>query len=365
MSPSIPLLQELNEKQKKIIQALSQLGLKEKLENFVLVEKEKIERKEFVEGYPYWLTIDPVNYCNLKCPFCPTGQARNSRVKAILSLDNFKKIIDELGPYLIHIDFCNWGEPFLNRQLSEMIRYAEQYSVDTKVDTNLSLLTEDEAEKLILSGLDKIIVSIDGITPETYSRYRVGGDFNNVMNNLKVLLNKKRELKRHNPYISWQFLVFRHNEHEIEEVKKIGKDLGVDHVGITKAFIGDKEWMPLNGEYSNYDSRGKERVEAFTSDYFKFSDSEHKLCNWPWETIVINPNGSISPCCSVEDEKDDFGNIFGQSFKEIWNNEKYRIARRYIKDKKLPSDLERNICVGCSHLGMINLDILSCHSFFT
>lgn len=362
MSLSIPSLQELDEKQKKIIQALNQLKLKEKLENFVLAEKEKIERKDFVTGYPYWLTIDPVNYCNLKCPFCPTGQARNSRIRAILSFGNFKKIIDELGPYLIHIDFCNWGEPFLNRQLSEMIRYAEQYYVDTKVDTNLAFLTEDEAEKLILSGLDKIIVSIDGITPETYSRYRVGGDFNKVMQNLKILLKKKRELKRPNPYITWQFLVFRHNEHEIEEAKKIGRDLGVDHVGITRAFIGDKEWMPLNGEYSNYNCSGEEINGRLTSGYFK--SPEHKLCNWPWEAIVINPNGSVSPCCSIEDEKDDFGNIFAQPFKEVWNNQSYRIARRYIKDKKLSPASERNVCIGCSHLGMINLDILSCHSLF-
>jgi radical SAM protein with 4Fe4S-binding SPASM domain len=355
---------EFNPTQKKIIEALSRLDLKQKIENFILIEKQKLNREEYVQGYPYWLTIDPTNFCTLKCPFCPTGQGRNSRAKTMFSLDNFKKIIDELGPYLIHIDFCNWGEPLLNSQIYEMIKIAKQYHIDTKIDSNLNQFSEEDAERMIAVGLDKIIVSIDGITPETYSKYRVGGDFNKVMNNLKLLLKKKRQLNRSNPYISWQFLVFRHNEHEIEEIKRMGNDLGVDHVGITKAFIGNKDWIPLNEEYSNYRREGAEFIspEDRTDEFLKAP--QEKVCNWPWEAMVINPNGSVSVCCSVEDEKDDFGNIFQQSFMEVWNNEKYRAARKYIKDKKIIQGRDDNICINCRQLGMINLDILSCHSLF-
>jgi radical SAM protein with 4Fe4S-binding SPASM domain len=349
-----------DEKQKKIMDALNRLNLLQKLENFMLIEKEKIERRDYVSGYPYWLTIDPANFCNLKCPFCPTGQGRNSRLKTMITLDNFKKIIDKLGPYLIHIDFCNWGEPLLNKQIYEMIKYAEQYHVDSKIDSNFNQFSEEDAENIILSGLDKIIISLDGITEETYARYRVGGEFNRVMNNLKILLRKKIELKRANPYITWQFLVFRHNEHEIEEVKRMGKDLGVDHVGITKAFIGNKDWIPFNEEYSNY--KKEEAKGEITSEYFKAQ--EEVKCNWPWEAVTINPNGSVSPCCSVEEEKDDFGNIFEAPFREIWNNDKYRQARRHIREKTETTGKNSNICIGCRHSGMINLDILSCHSLF-
>jgi len=348
-----------NEKQKRIIEALARLKLEKKIENFILIEKQKLNREEYVQGYPYWLTIDPTNFCNLKCPFCPTGQNRKTRTRATLSLENFKSIINELGPYLIHIDFCNWGEPLLNKQIYEMIRIAKQYHIDTKVDSNLSQLSEQDAEDLILSGLDKIIVSIDGATPETYSKYRVGGDFHRVMDNLKLLIKKKRQLNTIYPYIRWQFLVFRHNEHEIEQVQIIGRDLGID-VGITKAFIGNKDWIPLNNDYSHYQIKGI-NYEC-TSECLK--TPQEAMCNWPWEAIVINPNGSVSPCCSVEDEKDDFGNIFQQSFIEIWNNQSFRVARRYIKDKKTVPNRNNNICINCRQLGMINLDILSCHSFF-
>jgi len=352
---------QLNETQKKITDALSRMGLKEKLQNYLLIEHEKQSRQECVSGFPYWLTIDPTNFCTLRCPFCPTGQARGSRTKGTLSFENFKKIMDELGPYLIHIDFCNWGEPLLNKEIFEMIKYAKQYNVDTKIDSNFNHFSDRDAEDMVLSGLDKLIVSIDGATQGTYSKYRIGGDFNTVINNLKLLIKKKNELAKSNPYICWQFLVFRHNEHEIEEAKKIGADLGVDNVSITKAFIGNKDWIPLNEEYSHY--KKEEIKEEFTSKHFK--SPQDRICNWPWEAIVINPNGSVSPCCSVEDEKDDFGNILVNSFREIWNNEKYRRARRFIKNKEETVKENNNICIGCSHLGLTNLDILSCHSFFS
>ncbi|MDD4893907.1 MAG: radical SAM protein [Candidatus Omnitrophica bacterium] len=350
----------LNETQEKIKEALARLGHQEKLDNYLLVEREKQELREYVHGFPYWLTIDPANYCTLKCPFCPTGQDRGSREKGMLPFENFKKLADELGPYLIHIDFCNWGEPLLNNQVYGMIKYAKQYNVDTKVDSNLNHFSEKDAEDMILSGLDRLIVSIDGASRQTYSKYRIGGDFNKVINNLKILIRKRRELDRANPYISWQFLVFRHNEHEIEDVKMMGRDLGVDSVGITKAFIGDKSWIPLNEEYSHY--KKDEIKEEFTSEHFK--TPQRKICNWPWEAIVINPNGSVSVCCSVEDEKDDFGNIFEAPFKDIWNNDKYRQARRFIKNREGAAKEGNNICSGCRHLGLTNIDILTCQSLF-
>ncbi|MFH1202400.1 MAG: radical SAM protein [Candidatus Omnitrophota bacterium] len=352
---------DVTEAQRKIFDALSRLNLKDKLENFLLIERQKQHREEYISAYPYWLTIDPTNFCTLRCPFCPTGQGRGSRTRGMLSWDNFKKVMDELGQYLIHIDFCNWGEPLLNKDIYKMVRHAKEYSIDTKIDSNLNYFSEKEAEDMIVSGLDKLIVSLDGATPETYSKYRIGGNFDKVLAHIKLLLKKRKELGKTNPYISWQFLVFKHNEHEIEEVQRIGKDIGVDHVGITKAFIGNKDWIPLNEEYSNYK---KEKIEGgLTSQYFK--SSQDRTCNWPWEGIVINPNGSVSVCCSVEDEKDDFGNIFENPLKDIWNNDQYRQARRFIRNKVKPEEENSNICIGCRHLGLINLAILSCHSFFS
>jgi len=346
---------DFNEKQKSMSRALYSHGLWRKLSNFFLVDIQRARRDTVLLGYPYWLIIDPCNCCNLRCPFCPTGQGRNVRTKGKLSLDNFKRIVDKLGPYLIHVDLVNWGEPLLNENLLEMVSYAKQHHCDIKIDTNLTLLTEERARGLVLSGLDKIVVSIDGLTEETYGRYRQGGDFRAAMNNLLLLVKTRKVLKKTKPYITWQFLVFRHNEHEIEKAVKLGRKIGVDHVGITKAFIGDKDWMPLNPEYSNYQTE-KASENAPTSEYFK--TPPQTLCNWPWEAIAINTNCSVSACCSVEEERDDFGNFFDQPFEELWNSPQYLAARRYIKDKGCSGAKKGNICIGCRHAGLINIDIL-------
>lgn len=350
------------DKQKSMSRALYSHGLWVKLSNYILVNVQTMRKENFLFGYPYWLVIDPCNYCNLRCPFCPTGQKRDVRSKAKLSFEDFKAVIDKLGPYLIHIDLVNWGEPLLNDQVFEMVSYAKRYHIDLKIDSNLNHLDEKNAKKIVLSGLDKIVVSIDGLTEETYSKYRVGGSFQTAMDNLKILLKKRKELKKMTPYITWQFLVFRHNEGEIEKAISLGKKLGVDHVGITKAFIGNREWIPLNPDYSNYSVEEKNN-DDLTYNYFKPVSST--FCSWPWEAIAINSNVSVSVCCSVEEEKDDFGDIFDRPFEDFWNSEKYLAARGYIGGQNKNVINSDNICFGCRHSGLINIDILSCHSFFT
>ena len=351
---------QFNEKQKSMCQALYSHGLWHKLSNYIVADVQKARKEEVLFGYPYWLVIDPCNYCNLSCPFCPTGQKRGVRSKNQLSLKDFKAVIDKLGPYLIHVDLVNWGEPFLNSNVFEMIKYAKQYRADVKIDTNMNHLDEKGIETLILSGLDKIVVSIDGLSQETYGKYRVGGEFSLAMNNLKLLIKKRKELKSAMPYITWQFLVFRHNEHEVEEAVKLGRQMGVDHVGVTKAFIGDKNWIPQDAKYSNY--KLAEIKGELTYNHFK--SESNVFCNWPWEAVAVNSNSWVSPCCSVEEEKDDFGNFLAQPFEDLWNSAKFLEARKYIKDKKQGLSAGSNICVGCRHLGLINIDILSCHSFF-
>jgi len=352
---------ECTDSQRSMARALYSHGLWEKLANYLLVDLQKKRKETFLCGYPYWLIMDPSNLCNLSCPFCPTGQKRQSRTQRNLDFNDFRKIVDVLGPYLIHIDLVNWGEPLLNEKLFQMITYAKQYRCDIKIDTNLNLLTKDGAERLVLSGLDKIVVSLDGLAPQTYARYRRGGDFQKVMDNLKLLIATRTKMQSKKPYITWQFLVFRHNEHEIQQARELGEKLGVDHVGITKAFIGDKEWIPLNPEYSNYKSDEIDRPDT-TREHFKAC--EETFCAWPWEAIAVNSNASISACCSVEDEKNDFGFFFDKPFAQWWNSDEYRIAREYIRDKDPGAAYAPHICVNCAHLGLINVDVMSCHSFF-
>jgi radical SAM protein with 4Fe4S-binding SPASM domain len=314
-----------------------------------------IEKKSYVRHYPIKLIIDSGNICQLKCPLCPTGQNKNTRNKCFLELDNFKKIIDEAGEYLYGVDLYNWGEPFLNKDIFNMIEYAQKNNIKVQLSSNLNRFPDDYAEKLVKSGLEKLILSIDGASQESYSKYRVGGDFEKVINNIKKIANAKIKLKTKTPEIIWQFLVNKYNEMEIEQATKIAKEICVDKIlfskmrcdmgneilmNDSKKVVSIKSWLGENKEHHRYDIDEKKR---------KIKPSR---CSFIKTTMVINADGSVSPCCGVYDQKWDFGNIFEDKLINIWNNKKYTTARA-ITAKRL--DLDKNIiCSFCTQHGFID-----------
>jgi radical SAM protein with 4Fe4S-binding SPASM domain len=319
------------------------------------------EKSICCNGYPVWLTIDPTNICNLKCPFCPTGFGNIKRPKGMMKIENFGKIIDILGPYLLHIDMQNWGEPLLHNDIYKMISYAKEFDIHIALSTSFQNFNERNAEAMISSKLDRLILSIDGASQETYGKYRRGGSFFKAVENIKVLVRKKKELRSHLPFVIWQFLVFRHNEHEIEIVKKMGEELGVNDVGINSAFIAVdseeyKDWVPLNKKYSRYDLTNESNTASCSDSFLKTSDEA--VCNWLWQGITINWDGSVSPCCGVYLEEEDFGNILDQqNFMELWNNIRYRTARAFIQRRERFYEDINNTCVNCSKIGQINFDL--------
>lgn len=312
--------------------------------NYKLIQYQKKRMASLVFGYPIWLTIDPSNICTLKCVCCPTGQERNARPPAILSFAKFKEIIDVLGPYLYFIDFCNWGEPLLNKEIFRIISYAGTFGVPMKIDSSLNVaLTEKDAEELVRSGLTRLNMSVDGASQGTYEIYRRGGDFSRVVENMKLLVRTKRQWGAAQPHLHWQFLVFKHNEHEIEKARTMAREIGVDSIGFTAPFCS-VEMASTIDEFNKY--QVKDNEVAYKQEVVKGT------CNWLWDAIVINADGSVSPCCSVEDAKDDFGTFFQKPFLMIWNRKKYRSARKYMRDGRKPR--EANICTTCNHIGASN-----------
>lgn len=318
-----------------------------KFVNFCLIIfQHTITKNSFVIGYPIELVVDPINVCNLHCPLCPTGQGRKERQRGKMSFNNFKRIVDEIGKYLYRIDLHNWGEPLLNDDIFDIIRYAHYRGIEVRVSTNLNFLDANKVENLVRSGLDELLVSLDGASQETYEKYRVGGDFNKVIKGIKAIIEKKKEVNKFTPFITWQFLVMRHNEHEISKAKKMAKDLGVDRLILSSIrcdmgrglFWNDetklektKKWLPRNEKYKIYSKKQK----------------GFKNCNFLWVQSVINWNGSVSPCCAVYDEKYDFGNMFYSSFKDIWNNKKYRASRRMVRQKSVCNSDMKTVCSYC------------------
>jgi MoaA/NifB/PqqE/SkfB family radical SAM enzyme len=334
-----------------IARKLYERGLWRKLANYWLACLQARLGLAWAPARPFWLTVDPTNFCQLQCPFCPTGSRRDVRAKAVMDPELFARLMRELGPYLLHADFMNWGEPLLNPRIFSMVALARSYGAETAISTNLNHLAPGMAEDIVACGLDRLVVSIDGASQETYAKYRVNGDFGKVMENLKAVLAARRAAGAAHPRVIWQFLVFRHNEHEIEKARALAKELGVDEIGFTAPCLpfrpGIKdEWMSTKKEYCLYspedfpdsppwewaaakDGEGKPKdVEVKV-----YSGGEKRApCNWPWTGVTVNADGSVSPCCSVEERQYDFGTLAGSSFGRVWNSALYRRARRHVRE---------------------------------
>lgn len=320
---------------------------KRKLFNHFLIKIQSLYLKNsFVFGYPLMAFVDPSNICNYKCPLCPTGRSDMLRNRGILKFQDFEKIMNQIGKYLYKLHLYNWGEPFLNKDLFKMIRYAKKFDLIVEESTNLSILDEKLAKNIVSSDLDYLIVAIDGMTKESYSKYRIGGNLENVLNNLNLLLDIKKQLNSHKPHIILSFLPNRYNEKDIPMAIEFFKQLDAsftvgklrldmcDEITKTKYDIAQfVNWLPLNPDLSVYDKNLNK----------SFSD----CCNWPWELMCIHPDGNVSPCCAVYSQRYDFGNVLKTNFFSVWNGKQYRDARTIIRKNRLNNDsnMPCNYCI--------------------
>jgi len=294
-------------------------------------------KREIVRNYPVAAFIEPNLFCNLHCPACPTGLNLGLRPTVSIDQELFKSTIDEIGDYIFRLYMYNWGEPLLHKATPEMIRYAKAKSINIILSTNLSIkLTDDYIDRLVQSGLDTMLVSLDGVTQETYSRYRRNGKIDLVRENLMRIQQAKQRLGRTTPKLVWQFLVFRHNEHEIEEARAVHKEWGADEIA-----IGGAE-MPMEPHNEGFAPSTIPEYNLYLPDHPVQLEGQRQLasdraCTWLYGVFVLNPNGKVSPCCAVPSEKHDFGELGrGGDFFSVWNNEIFRRARRIFAPTKRP-----------------------------
>ena len=305
-----------------------------------------------VFGMPKLIAVEPTNFCNLKCPLCPTGVGDTSVAYGLFKLDQYKKVIDVFGKWAQTIHLWAWGESLLNKSFIEMIRYASQdpHKIRSISTLNLNAITDEQIDGLLTSNLDTVHVSIDGTTQEVYEKYRVGGNLEKVFDNLKKLIARKKFYKS-NTKIHWDFIVMKQNAHQVEKAKKMASDFGIainidcartnlkeDYLNSVDKMI-DKygEWISKDSPYNSYDHDTKTLKESVN------------FCKKPWREVMINWNGDVFPCnCIHTEEKDRFGNIFEQDFEEIWNGEKYVAARKELLGQS--NNLE-TICRTCKNNG--------------
>ena len=291
-------------------------------------------------GLPISISFEPTTSCNLRCPECPSGLRSFTRPTGMLQDDFFRSTIDQLHRELFYLVFYFQGEPYLNPDFLKMVRYAAAKKIYTATSTNGHYLTEDNARRTIESGLDRLIISIDGTTQEVYEQYRVGGNLQKVLEGTRRVVAWKKKLKSRTPFIIFQFLVVKPNEHQLEDAKKLAHEMGVDAIWFKTAQVYDfesdpNELIPLNTKYSRY-------KKTSTGTQFKGNLTNH--CWRLWHDPVITWDGLVAPCCFDKDASHQLGDLRNQSFESIWRSESYQSFRNKILQGRKNID----ICSNCS-----------------
>jgi len=347
-------------------------------------------------GNPVAVSIEPANFCNLRCPECPAGMKKLTRHEGLMQPETFQCIINQLLPHLSYLTLYFQGEPYLNKHFFNFIAFARSKKIFVATATNGHFLDEAAVRQTIKSGLNQLIISLDGADQESYQTYRQGGDFEKVVAGIRLLVSEKKRLSSDKPEIILQCLLLKSNEHKLAEIKKLGKDLGVDKITFKTArfdyYTKGNPLMPLNPKFTRYlrisgkseetqnpkfkNQKSKFKIQncksnlktekVFHFPIFKFSNSQIKSshadqctnssatyiiknrqpnsCFRMWSSCVITWDGNVVPCCFDKDAKYATGNMNKQNFNEIWRGHFFQDFRRNILQDRKSID----ICTNCS-----------------
>lgn len=299
-----------------------------------------VTKKNVVWGYPPIVNVEPTNVCNLRCPLCITGSMQMQRPYGRINVEQFQSFIDQVADKIIYVTLYHQGEPYLHKEFNEMVTYAKAKNVYVTTSTNAHFFTPELADRVVQSKLDSMIISLDGVTQETYAKYRVLGNLDTVLDGIRNLVAAKRRLHSKVPYLFLQFLVMKHNEHEIPHVKVLAKELGVDRLLIKTTQVMTleeaKAWLPETDKYRRYE---------LTEDAFRVKQGQG-VCPRVWMTTLVDWDGQVVPCCFDKNGEHALGHLGnGESFDDIWTNENYTDFRiRMLRDRN-----SIDICRNCNY----------------
>lgn len=304
----------------------------------------RIRGKAVQWGVPVTISIEPTTACNLRCPECPSGLRSFTRETGNLKADFFRQTIDQIYKELCYLIFYFQGEPYINPKFLDMVKYAHEKGIYTITSTNGHFLSEANAKATVESGLDRLIISVDGTTQEVYEQYRKEGNLENVLQGARNMVKAKREMGSKHPHIIFQFLVVKPNEHQIPEVYKLAQEIGVDEVKLKTAQVYDYEFgnplIPENEQYARY---SKQADGTYTT--------KHILTNhcWKlWHACVITWDGLVVPCCFDKDAIHRLGDLKKLTFRQVWQGEAYNSFRSQLMQGRDKIDICTNCTEGCT-----------------
>lgn len=302
----------------------------------------RLTGKNLQSGNPFALSIEPTTSCNLRCPECPSGLRSFTRPTGMLEVELFQKALDDCSKDLIYLILYFQGEPYLHPNFHNMVYLAKSRKLYVATSTNAHYLTDEHARATVESGLDRLIISLDGTDQSTYESYRIGGKIEKVLEGTKNIIKWRKKLKADKPFVVFQFLVTAKNEHQIPEVKALADEIGVDDVWFKTAQVYEyengHELIPVDSKYSRYRQRRDGKWELKN----KFENRCWKM----WHSAVITWDGKVVPCCFDKDASHEMGNIRDIEFIKIWQSTKYNQFRAKLLNNRSSIEMCKNCTEG-------------------
>jgi radical SAM protein with 4Fe4S-binding SPASM domain len=323
---------------------------------------------------PTYLQIEPVGQCNLRCQMCAIQFRQDGPPfgpPAFMKFDTFTRIIDQFYT-LQELHLQGLGEPMMHPQFFDMVTYAANKVIRVTTNSNLTLLNQKRAEKCVTSNLDCLHVSIDGAIAETYNKIRVGSNFEQVVKNLELVLEKRQKLASKTPHIHLVMVIRRQNLHELPELVKLAHKWSVEQFFVQHLChdFGEStlpaNYQPMRDFVQSQTllEEDSQRVEHYFKEARSLAQNlgvnlrlprtkprlhspgtpGQKRCDWPWRGAYISYQGYAMPCCMVSTpDRINFGNVTKQGVDNTWNSKDYESFR-----DKLASDEPPEICRSCS-----------------
>lgn len=286
-------------------------------------------------GMPWSYSIEPCNICNLKCKECVSGLGIIKRRRGSININDFQKAIDEIAPYAINLFLYFQGEPTMHPNFPAMAKYAHQKKIFTATSTNGHYLDDNTCQQIVASGLDKIIISLDGYNQDSYSAYRVGGNFNKVVEGIRNLAKAKKRLGVATPIIEVQTLVNKINETNLDTIRNIAIKNGADYHYLKTMQIENINDFPVFktsiDKYSRYNNQNQLKKTV-------------KFCNRIINSAVITIDMDVLPCCYDKDAHLILGNLRESSLSSII---KANTTQNIISSIEYKRDTRPPMCQNC------------------
>jgi radical SAM protein with 4Fe4S-binding SPASM domain len=293
--------------------------------------------RPLIYGMPVTISFELTNHCNLKCPECASGSGHMKRERGLMDIGLYEKVITELRPYLFNINLYFQGEPMMHPGFFSFTSFSE--NLKTVVSTNGHFLNSENSEKLAVSGVNKLIVSLDGMDQKVYSEYRRNGDLGKVINGIRSVA-EARDRHHSTMKLELQFLVNRYNEHQLAEAERFAREMKAD-LKLKSMLVIDSQyagtWMPSDKKFARYKN---------ADGHYSIKNSLPSRCLRLWLNPVITWDGKVIPCCFDKDAEFVMGDLNKESFRSIWNGRQYSEFRKKILTGRNKIDICRNCTSG-------------------